>query len=266
MSAFDDIKQQLQSISTREIQDRIDGDIHQEATTINNYFGGSCGRGSRDEYEYIDMSQATEDEKKHFIGDSYSTPVGIHPVGGKIYDFGNDEDLEVGVDINKKTTPIEEFNNNLELVAEYGTYKNYKKGITIEERVAKRSFFTRLSTIKKEVEVSNRAKRVLREKLQEATKPFVNESNIKATEAKNVAYGMKVLNERKLKEANDIARGSQGILSEIKDLLGDLVNKQPTSQDIADSLVSKIYGNAQPQLSQPQEYDYDVEILERVYR
>jgi len=266
MSAFDDIKQQLQSISTREIQDRIDGDIHQEATTINNYFGGSCGRGSRDEYEYIDMSQATEEEKKHFIGDSYSTPVGIHPIGDKIIDFGNDDDLVIGVDINKKTTPIEEFNNNLELVAEYGTFKNYKKGITIEERVAKRGFFTRLSTLKKEVEASNRAKKVLRERLQEATKPFISDSSIRATEAKNIADGMRVLNERKLAEANKIARGSQDILSEIKDLLGDLVSRQPTSQDIADSLVSKIYGNTQPQLSQPQEYDYDVEILERVYR
>jgi len=261
MGAFDDIKHQLQSISTREIQDKIDGDIHQEATTINNYFGGSCGRGSRDEYEYIDMSQISEDEKKHFIGDSCSTPVGVHQIGSKIYDFGNDEDLAIGVDINKKTTPVEEFDNNLELVAEYGTYKNYKKGITIEERVAKRGFFTLLSTLKKEVEVSNRAKRALRKKLQEATKPFINESNIKATEAKNVAYGMRIFNERNL----EVAQGSQDILSEIKDLLGDLVNKQPTSQDVADSLVSKIYGNA-PQLSQPQEYDYDVEILERVYR
>jgi len=259
MSAFDDIKQQLQSISTREVQDRIDGDV-----TINNYYGCCKNRSTREEYDYIDMSQATDDEKKSFTGDRYSTPVGLHPIGNKIIDFGNDEDLEIGVDINKKTTPIEEFNNNLELVAEYGTFKNYKKGITIEERVSKRGFFTRLSTLKKEVEVSNRAKRALREKLQEATKPFINNSTIKATEAKNVADGMRIFNERNL----EVARGSQDILSEIKDLLGDLVSKQPTSQDIADSLVSKIYGNAQPQLSQPQVYDYDVEILEkeRVYR
>ena len=260
MSAFDDIKQQLQSISTREIQDKIDGDI-----TINNYYGCCKNKTSRDEYEYIDMSQATKDEKKHFIGNSCSIPVGVHPVGNKIYDFGNDDDLVVGVDINKKTIPDEDFSNNLELVAQYGTFKNYKKGITIEERVAKRGFFTRLSTLKKEVEVSNRAKKVLREKLQEATKPFINESNIKATEAKNVADGMRIFNERNL----EVAKDSQDILSEIKDLLGDLVNKQPTSQDIADSLVSKIY-TPQPQLTKQKSlYDYvDVEILEkeRVYR
>jgi len=260
MSAFDDIKQQLQSISTREVQDRIDGDI-----TINNYYGCCKNKTSRDEYEYIDMSQATKDEKKHFIGNSCSIPVGVHPVGNKIYDFGNDDDLVVGVDINKKTIPDEDFSNNLELVAQYGTFKNYKKGITIEERVAKRGFFTRLSTLKKEVKVSNRAKKVLREKLQEATKPFINESNIKATEAKNVADGMRIFNERNL----EVAKDSQDILSEIKDLLGDLVNKQPTSQDIADSLVSKIY-TPQPQLTKQKSlYDYvDVEILEkeRVYR
>jgi len=266
MGAFDDIKHQLQSISTREIQDRIDGDIHQEATTINNYFGGSCGRGSRDEYEYIDMSQTTEEERKYFIGESHAVPVGIHSVGNKIYDFGgeSDEDWEIGgVDINKKTPTVEDFDSNLELVAQYGTFKNYKKGITIEERVAKKSFFTPLSTIRKEVEASNRARKVLRERLREATKPFINDSSIRATEAKNIADGMRIFNERNL----EIAKGSQDILSEIKDLLGDLVNKQPTSQDIADSLVSKIY-TPQPQLTKQKSlYDFvDVEILERVYR
>jgi len=155
-----DTKDVLAEIDAMEVQDRIDngGDamtMQVGNTIINNYYCSSQKRGS--------PHLLSDEEVESFKDWDYNEDDIVY------YNELSDEEKEIWGSHDNwiSRTPSKDYiENNVEIMAEYGSYKNYNKGVKIEDKITRGSFFGLLPPSRKainEAKTANDARAKLRE-------------------------------------------------------------------------------------------------------
>jgi len=244
-SHADNIKRELESITPVEVQNRIDGergDIYQQGDVINNYFGCPNKGKSSSISPVIDISSLSDKEKSEILGYDAKGAIGWHEVNGQRYNLDEDGEMPDVLDMTDKDweiygsydnwaygiIPKEYFNKNDELIAEYGSYKNFIKNEPIESKIKKVGLFTSKRKLKKEALEANKARARLRKVAEEnrlkETERFKNKSEKemldeamtinKKTESSAILKAMKEMNKRSKKQS----KIQESFLEEIKRL------------------------------------------------
>lgn len=236
-------KEALSNISDDEIQARLDNFQSDKSAPINITINNGCCDSRKTEVirDIIDVSDLDFREQTKIHG-SKNIYVGIHSVDGVEYDFGNEssEDMvkyDFGNESNMEKKVKEDiFMQSPVLIAEYGSFENYKKDINMDDKINNIGFFQSIfgiSKINKELKASNLAKLSLEketnEKLLSQTEQFKKntDQDIKKLNAEKVLDGMRSMNKT---------------TSSIKD----------TVESIDDRLAKLLSGESIKQQSQPQ--------------